>query len=99
MGGAPGAGVLDSYAALGVATARNFASALVKGPGEAAKTLRPGDTLEGWRLVGLDKEKLTFERGGARHVMTVGAPPASAGGDTAGAPPASADSNKDGTEP
>ena len=83
LGAAPGASVLDSYAALGVATARNFASALVKGPGEAAKTLRRGDSLEGWRLVALDKDKLTFERGGARHVLTVGAPPPSGAGDKA----------------
>ena len=75
LGAGPGASALDSYAALGVAMGHAFASALVKGPGGPAKTLKRGDTLEGWRLVGLDKEKLTFERGPARHVLTVGAPP------------------------
>lgn len=80
LGAAPGAGALDSYAALGVATGRAFANALVKGPGAPAQTLKRGDTLEGWRLVGLEKDKLTFERGAARHVLTVGAPAASAVG-------------------
>jgi len=87
LGAAPGVNVLDSYAALGVATARGFASALVKGPGEAAKTLRLGDTLEGWRLIGLEKDKLTFTRGDARHVLTVGAPPAAAEADKTGTEP------------
>jgi hypothetical protein len=77
-GAAPGAGALDNYTALGVATARGFASALVKGPGAPAKTFRLGDTLEGWRLVGLDRDKVTFERDNARHVLTVGAPAVSA---------------------
>ncbi|MGI8841973.1 MAG: hypothetical protein ACR2F8_14510 [Caulobacteraceae bacterium] len=82
LGAAPGASTLDSYAALGVAMGRGFASALVKGPGAPTRTLRRGDTLEGWRLAGLDKEKLTFERGTARHVLTVGAPPVPAAGQT-----------------
>jgi len=85
LGAAPGSNVLDSYTALGVATANSFASALVKGPGAGAKTLKRGDTLEGWRLVGLDKEKLTFERGDARHVLIIGAQPAAAAGAQAGA--------------
>ncbi len=76
LGAGPGASALDSYAALGVGMGRGFATALVKGPGGPAATLRRGDTLEGWRLVGLEKDKLTFERGPARHVLTVGAPTA-----------------------
>ena len=80
LGAAPGASALDSYAALGVAMGHGFASALVKGPGGPAKTIGRGQTLEGWRLVAMDKEKLTFERGSARHVLTVGAPPVPAAG-------------------
>lgn len=82
QGAAPGASALDSYAALGVATGHGFASALVKGPGGPARTLRPGDTLEGWKLVAMDREKLTFERGDARHVLTVGASTAPAVGES-----------------
>ncbi|MGI9168953.1 MAG: hypothetical protein ACR2FH_02085 [Caulobacteraceae bacterium] len=79
-GAGPGAGALDSYAALGVATGKAFATALIRGPGAPPRTVRRGETVEGWRMVGLDREKLTFERGGARHVLTVGAPAASAAG-------------------
>ena len=78
-GAAPGASVLDSYTALGVATGRGFATAVIKGPGDAAKTVRRGDTVEGWTLVGLDSAKLTFERGGARRTLTIGAASAPAG--------------------
>ena len=86
LGAAPGASAWDSYAALGVATGRAFASALVKGPGGPAKTLRRGDTLEGWKLVAMDRDKLTFERGDARHVLTVGAPSTPAAGQSGDQP-------------
>ena len=86
LGAAPGAGALDSYAALGVATGRTFASALVKGPGGPARTLRRGDTLEGWKLVAMNRDKLTFERGDARHILTVGAPSVPAAGQSGNQP-------------
>jgi hypothetical protein len=74
----PGAGPLGGFAAIGVATGRNFATALLKGPDGSVRTLHPGDTVLDWRLVGIDGTKLTFARGGDRHVMPVGAPVAAA---------------------
>jgi len=71
-----GAGPLGGYAALGVAIGRSVATAVVSGPGAAARTLRMGESVEGWRLVAIDRAKLTFERDGARQSLVVGAPPA-----------------------
>lgn len=81
-GSAPGANALDAYTALGVATGRGLATALVKGPGAGPQVIRPGQELEGWKLVGLDRNKLTFERNGARHVLTIGAAASPAGAAT-----------------
>jgi hypothetical protein len=72
-GSAPGANALDAYTALGVATGRGLATALIKGPGAGPQLIRLGQELEGWKLVGLDRQKLTFERNGARHVLAIGA--------------------------
>ncbi len=82
---APGASLLDGYAALGVAIGRGFATAVVKGPDGVAKALKLGADLEGWRLVGLDRGKLTFQKNDARHVLAVGAASLQGGGDKAGA--------------
>ena len=71
---APGSGALDGFAALGVATGRGFATALLKGPDGVVSTLRVGDSVQGWRLVGVESAKLTFQRDTARHVVPVGAP-------------------------
>lgn len=76
---APGASLLDDYAALGVAIGRGFATAVVKGPDGASKTLRLGGDLEGWRLIGLDRGKLTFQKNDARHVLVVGSAALQAG--------------------
>jgi hypothetical protein len=71
---APGAGALDGYAALGVSTGRSFAMASLKGPDGVVSTLRLGDNIQGWRLVGVESAKLTFQRDTVRHVVPVGAP-------------------------
>jgi len=67
---------LDDYSALGAATGGAVATAVVSGPGGVTKALRRGETLEGWRLVAVDRSKLTFERNGLRRVIVVGAPAA-----------------------
>ncbi len=69
----PGAGALDGYSALGVATGRGFATAVLKGPDGVVRNLRIGDTIQAWRLVGIAGDKLSFQRDTARHVMPVGA--------------------------
>jgi len=70
----PGGGALEGWAALGAAAGGGAATGVVSGPGGAVKTLRQGETLEGWRLATVDRMKLTFERNGARHVLDIGAP-------------------------
>jgi hypothetical protein len=70
-----GGGSLNGYAAIGVVAGRAFASAVVTLPGGGIKTLRLGDEVEGWRLVGVDRTQVSFERNGLRHVLVVGAPP------------------------
>jgi hypothetical protein len=70
----PGSGPLNGFAVVGVATGRNFATALVKGPDGSVRTLHRGDTIQDWRLVSIERAQLTFGRDTARHVMLVGAP-------------------------
>ncbi len=70
---APGAGALDGFTALGVATGRGFATALFKSSDGVVTTLHLGDSVKGWRLVGVESAKLTFQRDTARHVVPVGA--------------------------
>lgn len=74
----PAAGALNGFVAIGVALGHNFATAVVKGPDGAIRTMRTGDSLQDWRLVGIDGSKLTFERDTARHELPVGAPVAPA---------------------
>ncbi len=69
-----GGGTLAGYAALGAVTGRRVATAVVSAPGGTVKSLKPGDDLEGWRLVGIDRLKLTFERNGMRRALVIGAP-------------------------
>jgi hypothetical protein len=71
---ASGGGPLSGYVALGAAAGRSVATAVVSGPGGVTKTLRRGETLEGWRLVAVDQAKVTFERDGVRHALVIGAP-------------------------
>jgi hypothetical protein len=74
----PGSGPLNGFVVIGVATGRNFATALVKGPDGTVRTLHRGDTVQDWRLVSIENAQLTFARDTARHVITVGAPAAAA---------------------
>jgi len=75
---APGSGPLNGFIVVGVATGRNFAMALIKGPDGSVRTLHPGDTVQDWRLVSIESSQLTFARDTARHVIPVGAPTAPA---------------------
>ena len=73
-----GSGPLNGFAVVGVATGRNFATALVKGPDGSVRTLHRGDTVQDWHVVSIEPSQLTFARGAARHVIPVGAPAAAA---------------------
>lgn len=82
-GEAAAAPPLIGYAALGVVTGRGVASVVMSGPGGAIKTLRGGESLNGWRLSAVDSHRVTFIRGGARESLIVGAPAAEATPDPA----------------
>lgn len=87
-----GGGSLAGYAAIGAVSGRAVASAVVTAPGGGIKTLRLGDEVDGWRLSGVDRTHVYFERNGVRHVLVVGAPPEAAPpqaapADTPDAPP------------
>ncbi len=68
------AGALGAYAALGSISGGSAAAAVLSGPGGSTKTLRTGETLEGWRLAAVDRTKLTFERNGQKHILVIGEP-------------------------
>jgi len=70
-----GGGSLAGYAAIGAVAGRGVASAVVTVPGGGIKTLRLGDEMDGWRLAGVDRNRVYFEHNGVRQVLVVGAPP------------------------
>jgi hypothetical protein len=65
---------LAGFAALGTATGRGVAVAVISGPSGKTNELRLRDDLEGWRVVGIDRSRVTFERNGLRTSLVVGAP-------------------------
>jgi hypothetical protein len=67
-------GSLAGYAALGGVAGRGVASAVVSAPGGAIKSLRAGEDIDGWRLVGVDRTRLYFTRNGVRRALVIGAP-------------------------
>ena len=73
-------GRLDGYAAVGVAVGRGLATAVIAAPGGGVKTLRLGESLDGWRLAALDAGRVVFVREAERQTLVVGAPPATPAG-------------------
>jgi hypothetical protein len=73
-----GGGSLGGYAALGAAVGREVASAVISSPGGGVKTVRRGEEVDGWNLVGVDRTHVYFERKGVRHALVIGAPPEAA---------------------
>lgn len=69
----PGSDTLAGYAALGAATGNAVASGVVSLSGGKVVTLRRGDMMDGWKLVGVSRTRLTFVRNGARQDLVIGA--------------------------
>ena len=93
-------GSISAYAAIGAVAGRGVATAVVTAPGGGIKTLHPGDEVEGWRLVGVDRTHVYFERNGVRHALVVGAPAEAAPPSGANAPnPDAADATTPATNP
>jgi general secretion pathway protein N len=70
-----GAGSLSGYAAIGAVAGGGSATAVITVPGGGIKTLRRGEEVDGWRLVGVDRTQAYFEHNGVRHALVIGAPP------------------------
>jgi hypothetical protein len=86
-GGSPG-GDLAGYSAVGAVAGNGVATVVMSGPGGAVVTLSPGDSVAGWRLVSVARDKVVFERNGSQRALGVGAPTAPAPGSTPQAAPA-----------
>lgn len=80
-GGANASGSLDDVMVSGIAIARGSATAVVR-TSAGSQTLKPGQSLEGWRLVGMDSKHLSFARGDERRILTLGEKKASGGAST-----------------
>lgn len=74
-------GSLDDVAVTGIAIARGSASAVVR-TSAGSQRLKIGQSLEGWRLVGMDVKHLSFARGDERRILTLGQKQAASGGAT-----------------
>jgi hypothetical protein len=82
-GGMPGAPAgIETYALVGVASGPGFATGFIKGSDGRTIAVRPGQSVAGWRLAGVNRAQLTFVREGELRTLTIGAAPA------ASAPPA-----------
>lgn len=67
----PVAGGMNGFVALGVGVAGDKATAVVRGPGAAIQRLKPGDEIQGWKLVVVETDRLTFERNQERRVLMI----------------------------
>ncbi len=76
----PVAGGMDGFFALGIALAGDTATALVRGPGGTVQRLKPGEAINGWKLVAVSLDQLTFERNKERRVLTILKAPAAVAG-------------------
>jgi len=74
-GPASASDALAGYAVLGAAVSRSAATAVVSAPGVPPRTVKPGDLLEGWRVVSVGRSRVTFERKGERRDLAVGTIP------------------------
>ena len=65
---------LGALALLGVASDGGRASATLVAPGGPPRSLRLGETIQGWRLSGVGRDHALLSRGGLVQVIEVGAP-------------------------
>ena len=66
----PPAGGMGAFTILGIATASDgAATALVKSPDGTIVRVRPGENMNGWKLVAVELNSLTFEHNGERHIL------------------------------
>jgi hypothetical protein len=63
---------------LGVATTRGSASAILRDAAGELRTLRLGESLDGWRLAAVGLESVVLTQGSLTQSLQVGAPPRAA---------------------
>ena len=68
---------LSGYAVLGVALSPRGASALLKGPA-GVTTLHPGQSLAGWSVAMIGRDRVDFVREGKHRTLSVDSPPETA---------------------
>jgi hypothetical protein len=64
-------GNLNGFEVLGVAMASNTAAALIRDSGGQIVRLKPGESVQSWRLVSVDRTQLVFDRNGERRTLTL----------------------------
>jgi hypothetical protein len=65
----PVEGGMSGFTVLGIAMAGDTATAVVRGPDGTIERIKPGDEEEGWRLVSVAFDGLTFERNKERRLL------------------------------
>lgn len=65
----PVAGGMNGFEVLGIATAGDAATAVVREPTGMVQRLKPGEQVQGWVLVSVELHQLTFERNKERRVL------------------------------
>ncbi|HEY1962975.1 MAG TPA: hypothetical protein VGG69_11190 [Rhizomicrobium sp.] len=69
------AGNLSGYEVVGTAIAGHVSTALVRDVTGRVIRIKPDETLQGWRLVSIDRTQLLFDRDGERRTLMVTAAP------------------------
>lgn len=64
---------LSDFTVVGVAVAPRFTAAFVRGPGGEVRTLRPGDSLLGWKVAGVRRDAVVLEVEGRKRELPVSA--------------------------
>lgn len=64
-------GNLNGFEVLGVAMSSNSAAALIRDLRGEIIRLKPGQLLQSWRLVSVDRTQLVFDRNGERRTLTL----------------------------
>lgn len=76
LGGAEAGGAgaqLSDFTVVGVAVDRRFAAAFVRSAGGEVRTLRPGDSLLGWKVVAVRPDAVVLEVEGRQRELPVAA--------------------------
>ncbi|MGD0189609.1 MAG: hypothetical protein ABSD74_02590 [Rhizomicrobium sp.] len=71
----PVSGGMNGFAVLGVGMVGDTATALVRGPGGMVQRLKPGGVINGYRLIAVQLDQLTFERNNERHMLSLSKSP------------------------